>query len=120
MWGFGRGDVGGKQEDGYRKVLLNVTVLLYIDTGIEVVRGVFATQSVYCHTTETELTIFRAVYPLNFLERRENKESCLSENSFAFLFFLPYLPSCPFLILVPPRHVVTIVSYRYAVVGFYS
>lgn len=87
---------------------------------MEVVRDVFATQSVYCHTTETELTIFRAVYPLNFLERRENKESCLSENSFAFLFFLPHRPYCAFLIPLPPLHFVTVVSYRYTVVEFYS
>jgi len=63
---------------------------------MEVVRDVFATQSVYCHTTETELTIFRAVYPLNFLERRENKESCLSENSFASLSFSPTVLIVPF------------------------
>jgi hypothetical protein len=119
--------VRGKEEDGYRKVLWSVTVLLYIGLEIGDGRGreegspYSATQSVYCHTTETELTIFRAVCPLNFVERRENKESCLSENSFAFLSY-PFL--CLYfslsLSILPPRRVVCILSYRYTIVEFYS
>ena len=64
------------------------------------VSGGTATQSVYCHTMETELTIFRAVYPLNFLGRRENKESCLSENSFAFPFSLFFISLIYFFLIL--------------------